>query len=331
MEGTHPELEMSRFLTETAKFPHIPQLAGVAEYADTQGRHSTLAILERYAPNQGDAWHTTLDFLERVLDECRTRHEPPGEGWHSAYASLMKTLGQRTAEFHRALARPDEAGAFGSEPISPEDLVDWVKKVRHEMELMFERLDAALPTLPEADWHSAGRLLAARPRLYRRIVRASGVRPDAMKTRCHGNYHLGQVWLVNNDFLIANYGGEPGRSWAERRRKHTPLQDVACMLLSLSQAGATALDHVAGDSAEVNSALQRHVDDWERVARRAFFRSYRKAMTGHPSYPADAATSEALMTLFLAEQAISQVSDALVRRATGVGSAMRRLLQVAQR
>ncbi|MBU1223713.1 MAG: maltose alpha-D-glucosyltransferase [Gammaproteobacteria bacterium] len=331
MEGTHPELEMSRFLTETATFPHIPQLAGVAEYADTQGRHSTLAILERYAPNQGDAWHTTLDFLERVLDECRTRHEPPGEGWHSAYASLMKTLGQRTAEFHRALARPDEAGTFGSEPVSPADLVDWVKKVRHEMELMFERLELALPALPEADWHSAGKLLAARPRLYRRIVRASGVRPGAMKTRCHGNYHLGQVWLVNNDFLIANYGGEPGRSWAERRRKHTPLQDVACMLLSLSQAGAAAMGHVAGDSAEVNSALQRHVDDWERVARRAFFRSYRKAMTGHPSYPADAATAEALMTLFLAEQAISQVSDALVQRATGVGSAMRRLLQVAQR
>jgi maltose alpha-D-glucosyltransferase/alpha-amylase len=103
------------------------------------------------------------------------------------------------------------------------------------------------------------------------------------------------------------------------------------MLLSLSQAGAAALGHVAGDSAEVNSALQRHVDDWERVARRAFFRSYRKAMSGHPSYPADAATAEALMTLFLAEQAISQVGDALVQRATGVGSAMRRLLQVAQR
>jgi len=330
-EGTHPELELSRFLTGTAKFAHVPQLAGALEYEDAHGQHSTLAILECYSKNQGDARAYTLDYLERFLDAARASPERPPDARHAAYLELMKTLGQRTAEFHRALALPDEAGAFGSEPISAGDILDWINAARHAMEAMFDQLERALPLLPEASRIIAASLFAARPRLYRRIVRPAAIRLDAVKTRCHGNYHLGQVWLANNDFLITNFGGEPGRSWAERRGKHAPLQDVADMLLSLSEAGAAALDHVAGDSAEAVAALRGLVDDWELQARKAFFRSYRKAMSGHPSYPADAAAAEALLTLFLAGKAISGVRGALARHAVSVASSMRRLIQVAQR
>ncbi|MGE5318697.1 MAG: hypothetical protein ACM3KD_00820, partial [Hyphomicrobiaceae bacterium] len=221
--------------------------------------------------------------------------------------------------------------AFGSEPISGEDIVDWIKKVRQEMEAMFDRLERAMPQLPDAAQALAASLLVARPKLYRRILRPSGIRLEAMKIRCHGNYHLGQVWLMKNDFVIANYGGEPGLSWSERRAKHTPLRDVASMLHSLGEAGARALSHVAGDSPEAAAALQAHVDGWEQLARKAFYRSYRRAMSGHPSHPADAAAAEALMTLFLAKKSISRVNDALARHEAGIGSCMQRLLRLAQR
>jgi maltose alpha-D-glucosyltransferase/alpha-amylase len=243
----------------------------------------------------------------------------------------MKTVGQRTAEFHRALALADDAGDFGTEPIGAQDILDWVNRERHQMERMFELLEQALPDLPDAAWPVARSLLAARPRLYRRIMRASSVRLEAMKTRCHGNYHLGQVWLVKDDVLIANYGGEPGHSWSERRRRHAPLRDVAGMLLSLGEAGSSALDRVAGDSAGAGAALQRRVDAWEALARKAFLRSYRRGMAGHPAYPADADVAEALLTLFLAQKAIADASDALERHAAGTGAALRRLLQVTRR
>ena len=60
-------------------------------------------------------------------------------------------------------------------------------------------------------------------------------------------------------------------------------------------------------------------------------RSYRKAMRDQPSCPPDATATEALLTLFMAEKAIVQVEDALSSNSPGIGSAMRRLLQVAQR
>ncbi|MBU1395784.1 MAG: hypothetical protein KKE84_06530, partial [Gammaproteobacteria bacterium] len=100
---------------------------------------------------------------------------------------------------------------------------------------------------------------------------------------------------------------------------------------SLGMAGAAALGEVTADSPEAGAALQRHVDDWERAACRTFFQSYRKAMAGHPSFPADPAEAEALMTLFLAERSILQVNDALARDSAGIGAAMRHLIQVARR
>jgi maltose alpha-D-glucosyltransferase/alpha-amylase len=109
------------------------------------------------------------------------------------------------------------------------------------------------------------------------------------------------------------------------------LLDVAGILLSLGEAGDTALDRVTGDLPEARAALQRTVDDWEGLAHQAFFRSYRRAMNGHPSHLADAAVADTLLTLLLAEKAISDVRVALAQHMPGVGAAMRRLIQVAQR
>jgi maltose alpha-D-glucosyltransferase/alpha-amylase len=331
LAGVHPELELSRFLTETAKFEHIPQLAGTVEYVGAAGEGATFAILERYAPNQGDARSYTLDYLERFLDACRTSPENLPDTRHAAYLGLMKTLGQRTAEFHQALALDDTAGAFGAEPVTADDIADWVNRVRVKMEAVFDLLELELPRLPDATQLLGNTLAGLRPRLYRLIMRAESVRPGGMKIRYHGDYHLGQVWLAKNDCLITNYGGEPGRPWAERRQRHSPLRDVAGMMHAFAEVGASAMDHVAGDSAEVSAALQTHVDEWETLARRTFFRSYRKAMAQHAVYPDDADEVEALLSLFMAERMLGLLDNGLVLHSSKVGAAMKWLIQVAQR
>ncbi|MGH8261377.1 MAG: alpha-glucosidase C-terminal domain-containing protein, partial [Steroidobacteraceae bacterium] len=59
--GIHPELDIGRFLTEVAHFPHIVPLAGAVEYAEKEGggEPSTLMLLQAYLPNQGDGWQYT--------------------------------------------------------------------------------------------------------------------------------------------------------------------------------------------------------------------------------------------------------------------------------
>ncbi|WP_090370940.1 maltose alpha-D-glucosyltransferase [Nitrosospira sp. Nl5] len=335
LAGVHPELEISRFLTETAKFSHMAQLAGTVEYVDSEGHCSTLAILECYAKNQGSAWTYTLDYLERYLDECRTRPARPLDARHAAYMDLIKTLGLRTAEFHQALALPDTpgaTGAFGTEPITAEDIAGWVNGVRAQMDAMYASLGAELPRLTDAERLLGNSLVAARPRFRRRIMSAAAVSLDAMKARCHGDYYLGQVLLSNNDFLIANYGGDPELAWPERRQKHTPLRDVAGMLFSFSEVAAAALDqvHIAADSPETTAALRQHADNWQALANREFFKSYRRAMKGHALFPSDVRVAERLVTLFMVERAAASLSIALAQRSKAIGAAMQGLIQLSQ-
>ncbi len=332
LQGIHPELELSRHL---AGFPQVPPVAGSVEYQPTQGDSSTLAIIERAADDQGDAWSHSLDYLERYLESSRSGLVTPDLAGHGGYLDLMKTLGLRTAQFHQALARPDPAGDFGIEPVAAADIVDWVSQTRRDMDALFAALEPALPQLPAATRAIAEHLLEARARLYRRILRASRVRVDAAKIRIHGNYRLAQVWLEKDDVIISNYGGEPGRSLAERRRKYPPLRDVAGLLFDLGEVAAAALAQLGSDlpasesSTELAAVLQGRADAWLQLARATFYRHYRKAMRGHPAYPEDAIAAEALLTLFRAERAINQVRATLGQPSGDSGGALRQLLLLA--
>jgi maltose alpha-D-glucosyltransferase / alpha-amylase len=331
LAGVHPELEMSRFLTETANFTHMAQLAGTVEYANGEGQCSTLAILERYAENQGSAWAYTQDYLGRYLDDFCTRQKRPIDSRHAVYTTLAKTLGLRTAEFHQALAQPDPAGAFGMEPITPDDVAEWVNGVRSQTDQMYTLLEAELPRLPEAVRSAAKELLEARPRFYRRMTRAAAAGTEAMKARCHGDYNLRQVWLSNNDFLITNYGGGPERAWRERRWKHTPLRDVAGMLFSFSQAAATPLAHLTAEYPDVGPVLQEQAHNWQELATSAFFKSYRRAMKEHALFPSNPSTVETLVTLFTVEKAAASLGDALSHQSSTVELTMRQLIHLMRR
>src|SRR5688500_291958 len=183
----------------------------------------------------------------------------------------MKTLGLRTAEFHQALAQPDPSRAFGMEPITQEDIAEWVNNARMQMDLMYTLLEAELPQLPEAARSAGKELLAARARFYRRVTRVAATRTEALKARCHGDYNLRQVWGSNKDFLITNYGSGPERAWRERRWKHSPLRDVAGMLFSFAEAAAAALAHITTEYPDAGAALQEQADHWQALSTRAFF------------------------------------------------------------
>jgi maltose alpha-D-glucosyltransferase/alpha-amylase len=210
LDGTHPELELSRFLT--GSFSHVPQLAGTVEYVGAGEERSTWALMERYLENQGDAWDYTANYLGRFLDTLRAT-PLPARARHTPYLAWMKTLGLRTAEFHRALAQGETRDGFGSEPLTADDLTGWVQTVRRAMEAMFDMLGYELPQLPPGLQASGSALLSARPALYQRILRLADVRAEGMKTRYHGDFRLGQLWLTNNDLVIANAGGEPALPW----------------------------------------------------------------------------------------------------------------------
>ena len=88
---------------------------------------------------------------------------------------------------------------------------------------------------------------------------------------------------------------------------------------------------MAGDSAEVLENLRVHADNWSSLARRTFFRSYRKAMGKDGLLPAEASSAEAMLTLFMAEKLLAAVQRDLERHANAVCTSMRRLARLVSR
>jgi maltose alpha-D-glucosyltransferase/alpha-amylase len=109
--------------------------------------------------------------------------------------------------------------------------------------------------------------------LLARIQSASLSPGRALKPRHLGDFHLGQVLLMKNDFLIIDFEGEPTRTFEERRVKHSALRDLAGMLRSFNYAHWTALRRALGGH-EDNERLVTLAHDWEAQARREFLAAY---------------------------------------------------------
>jgi maltose alpha-D-glucosyltransferase/alpha-amylase len=271
--GINPELEIGRYLTEVARFPNIVPVAGAAEYHSDDGSTVTLALLQAFVMNQGDGWDYTVNYLARFLEERRTE-APVHEEVHGLYLELMKTLATRTAELHRALATPTRDPAFAPESIQEEDVAAWRLNVRDEAVRTLDLLAQRVAHLPQALIADADSLLARRETLLKRIDAAVPTAPRGLKIRHHGDYHLGQVLLKRNDFIIVDFEGEPGRPLAERRVKHSPLRDVAGMLRSFRYARGAAMQKSNLQSTDDHGRLEGMLEIWESETRRMFLSTY---------------------------------------------------------
>src|SRR5205814_6351424 len=64
-DGLNPDVEVTRFLTERAKFPNVPAFGGAIEYRRGKSQPSVVCVLQSAIATEGDAWTLTLDSLGR--------------------------------------------------------------------------------------------------------------------------------------------------------------------------------------------------------------------------------------------------------------------------
>jgi maltose alpha-D-glucosyltransferase / alpha-amylase len=231
----------------------------------------------------------------------------------------VHTLGLRTGELHAAFAAPTGDPAFAPEPAPPEEVAGWAEAILAELRRTFDMLKRRRDRLPEEVVPDADRLLGLRRELTRRVKDVSSGGFGVVKTRHHGDYHLGQVLVVGNDFQIIDFEGEPARPLAERRRKHSPLRDVAGMLRSFDYAARSAMMNLGAERAEQLESLEPWVRLWQERAQEAFLEGYAEGARGAASYPEDEEHASALVELFTLEKALYEIRYELDNRPDWVG------------
>jgi maltose alpha-D-glucosyltransferase/alpha-amylase len=321
-EGVQPEIEMGRFLTDVAGFEHTPALLGTVDLCPMEGEPTTLASAFAFVRNQGDAWSYLTEALMRDLDAAALGEEDEEFPYG---LTLTELLGRRTAEMHRALATETDDRAFAAEPLTQEGTAALVDEVRAELDAQFADLEGALPGLPEGAAASARAVLGRRGDLEARLEALRGMAPSGMLTRIHGDYHLGQVLVAQNDVFVIDFEGEPKRSLEERRAKSSGLRDVAGMLRSLDYAAAAALrDRTGSGDAE---RAEARAAAWLRTARATLLASYAEAAAGSRAHP-EGAFGEALLDLYLIQKAAYEVGYEMSFRPEWVGIPLGGLLDI---
>src|SRR5439155_5148931 len=229
------------------------------------------------------------------------------------YLMSATMLGRRTAELHRALASDPSDAAFAPEPIDRARLDALAIEMRAHADASLELLARKRDTLNEASRVYADAVLDARPSLVARFDKLRSATDAGMCIRVHGDYHLGQVLRTEEDFIILDFEGEPARSIADRRVKHSPLKDVAGMIRSFGYAAYAALFAFTMHAADEYAALEPWADTWEHWAADAFLNAYLAAIGDAPLLPRGGDRA-ALLAAFTLDKAMYELSYELNNR-----------------
>lgn len=298
--GENPEIVTSSFLTETAGFENTPAYLGKAELTSADGKILGVGILQAFVANDGDGWGYTMKYLQSVFAKAKN-----GEAVdHADYLKTAALLGKRTAEMHKAFAKGRDK-VFAPAPVSSADLTDWTAQVVAQADRTIAVAKANVAPLTGDMRRKVENLIARRDAIVERIKALVPANVKCMKTRFHGDYHLGQVVVANGDFFLLDFEGEPLRPIAERQIKHCVLKDVAGMVRSFDYAAfGSVLMFV--DEADRPQMLPVAAE-WQKQATEAFLNGYFQNMAGCASLPDNAEDTQKLLDLFVLEKALYEV------------------------
>jgi len=214
--GPNPEIEMLRVLADEG-FTNAPRLEGALETPGPPLETSLVSVTGRVSA-EGGGWELTVESLGDDPSWL------PERAWR---------LGEVTAGLHGALAAHEGDPSFAPEEPSSESLQLFAAAIDEEISQTFG-------SLPEDDALGA---VAHRAEDLRDLVQElAAVGPAGLAIRTHGDYHLGQVlWSTDADWVVIDFEGEPARSLPERRRKRSPLRDLAGMTRSFAYAADASL------------------------------------------------------------------------------------------
>jgi maltose alpha-D-glucosyltransferase/alpha-amylase len=253
----NPDYEMSRFLSDKKDFKNTPPYVGSINIIDSDNTYITIGLMQKLVPNEGDAWdyflreihkiYKTIEYKQVDFDSLPkvelfsrlkiTEIPPQVIDWAGLnILSKVRLLAQRTGEMHAALGSEFEETAFTPSKFNS-DYTVWLK---NRLTYMFQnRLNMTENNLHKLDEHAlklAKNFLDQKNEIRKRLVNFNWTKLKGERIRIHGDYHLGQILVQENDFCILDFEGEPESTIRDRKVKQPPLKDVAGLFRSFHYA-----------------------------------------------------------------------------------------------
>jgi len=349
--AVNPDVEITHFLTETAKFQYIPAFTGTIEWQyETQSM--VLGMMQELVTGSVDAWTYMLErsrhfneaalsgrieippFPEESISTPMSYENIPQqmkELLDTTVVEQVRLLGVRTGEMHLALASSSELPDFRPEEYSLHYQRSLYSSFQSLVRSAFHNQNAALKKLPEEIQPEAREILGMKDEILRAFKKIYSKKLDVVKIRIHGDYHLGQVLFTGKDFVILDFEGEPARSYSERRLKRSPLRDVAGMIRSfhyVAYGGLFLNDQVRKED---RAKLLPFAELWYRYMSGFFMQAYLETVEGSAFVPSDPEDLDMLLQTLLLEKAIYELNYELNNRPDWVLIPMRGIKAIMNR
>lgn len=302
------EVEMTQALTD-AGFEHIAPAQAWLEYErDGEPHAALLALAQAFLHNGTEGWTLALTSLRDLYADAEETH--PGdvtqrvlavEEAGGSFTSEAARLGDITAQMHLALAQATGAD-LTPEPITRGMLNQWADEMLADLDAL---IAGGVPPVRELEGH--------RDALRARIDAIRTLAKPGLAIRIHGDFHLGQVLRTDAGWTVLDFEGEPRRSVEHRRRRHSPLRDVAGMLRSFDYAATVALIERMTPTDPEWAHLAAHGRSWATANREAFWSSYVERTADSRLIP-DAGAALTLRRAFEIQKAVYEVSYELAHR-----------------
>jgi len=273
----NPDYELSYYLTEKRQFENSPKYAGSVNWKRDDDYIISIGLMQELITNDGDAWEYFLPYVKRFFEACFERKTKVKKlpKW-DLFKPISKTdvprelydlfrldivdridlLGQRTAEMHVALGAEHQDLAFTPSTYNS-DFSVWLKnRLIYQFENRVNLLENTIFKLEGLSLQLAKEFLDSRKIIRYHFLSFDETKLKSQRIRIHGDYHLGQVLVTDDDFYIIDFEGEPESTIRDRKVKQTPLKDVAGMLRSFHYA--------------IYATIFNHEDEWDRSLEELF-------------------------------------------------------------
>jgi maltose alpha-D-glucosyltransferase/alpha-amylase len=337
---TNPDVEITQYLTEQAQFKHIPQFSGAIEWKFANDIIS-LGMLQVLVENHGDGYRFMLtrinNYIERILARnIEELNKTPMLGTlidpvafddlddelqillGGTASEQARFIGNRIGEMHLALAADKQEKYFTPEDFSLHYQRSLFSNMQATVREAYQQGNKKIKGLSENSTKELEDIFARKDDVLKALKRIYKKKIDVIKIRIHGNLHLGQVLFTGRDVVITDFGGDPLKSFSDRRLKRSPLRDVASMIRSFRYVAYEGFLKTAQVQGSHIQPLLPFAKIWAHYMTGFFMKAYLETVSESLFIPKDKGEMQMMIDTFILEMSLFDLKEELSKESDAI-------------
>lgn len=275
VDGINPDLEMTMKLREKG-FKNVQGIRGYFLYVDKNGANYTVAMVVEYIKNIADMWQYTQEYLMSFLKDVKNADNIDLayiDNYCSDYLDQIKSIAEIIADMHIRLSKIQENG-FTKRDTSETDMDELLNSITSNFKTLlsfmkFGKFDALINSMvkeiSEQEDFFTGKING-----FKEIYNNFG-----KYMRCHADLHLEQILKTKDDYILIDFEGEPTKPVDVRRKKVSPLKDIAGMVRSFNYAAYAAyFNYLETNSKDEDEMIEKILTQWADIVTDVFIDTY---------------------------------------------------------